>query len=207
MSEMLSAAIEGFLLGSSLIIAIGAQNAFVLRQGLVGREVGAVVAVCILSDAVLISLGAAGVGGLVNASSGLFGAIAIAGALFLAWYGVGAFRRALRPGRLVAAEEVPSGRAAVTTALLLTWANPHVYLDTVVMLGGISGRYALSPRVLFALGAMSASCAWFLALGYGARLLQPVFAKPTAWRILDGLIALVMWSIALGLLVEGLGSV
>ena len=204
MLDYVNAALEGFFLGASLIIAIGAQNAFVLRQGLVARHVGPVVAICALSDAILISLGAAGMGSLVNASAGLFVGLAFAGAAFLAWYGIGAARRMLTPSILEAGGgDGLSLRAAVTTVLLLTWANPHVYLDTVVLLGGVSGRYAPTPRLAFAGGAMLASLVWFTLLGYGARLLQPVFRSPLAWRVLDGIIAVVMLSIAGRLALEG----
>lgn len=200
----LAAAAEGFLLGAGLIIAIGAQNAFVLRQGLAGRHVGPVVAICAVSDALLILAGVSGVGSLVNASSGLIAFLAFAGASFLAWHGLSALRRAWRPGTL----ETDGGaagtrRAAIATVLALTFANPHVYLDTVVLLGGISGRYPVDARVFFAVGAMTASLAWFAALGYGARLLQPVFRRPAAWRVLDGIIAVVMSGIALQLALEG----
>lgn len=204
MPAVFSAAVEGFLLGASLIVAIGAQNAFVLRQGLAARHVGPVVAICALSDAVLILAGSAGVGTLVNASSMLFCLLAFAGAAFLAWYGWGAARRALRPGALVAGGGgAGTLRVAVMTVLALTWANPHVYLDTVVLLGGVSGRYPADTRTFFAGGAMLASVIWFTTLGYGARLLQPVFARPAAWRVLDAVIALVMLSLAAKLALEG----
>lgn len=204
MPATLSAALEGFLLGASLIIAIGAQNAFVLRQGLAGRHVGPVVAICALSDALLIIAGAAGIGSLVNASSGLFALLAFGGAAFLAWYGVSAARRALKPGALDAGGGAAGTlRSAVVTVLALTWANPHVYLDTVVLLGGVSGRYPIDTRLFFALGAMTASLVWFTALGYGARLLQPLFARPAAWRVLDAVIAIVMLSLSARLAIEG----
>jgi L-lysine exporter family protein LysE/ArgO len=198
------ALLEGLALGASLIIAIGPQNAFVLRQGLVRRHVGPIVAICALSDAGLILAGAAGVGSLVNASSGIFIVLALGGAAFLAWYGIGAVRRALAPSSL----QTDSGaggslRQAIMTVLALTWLNPHVYLDTVVLLGGISGRYPLEIRAFFACGAMLASVVWFAALGYGARLLAPIFRRPLAWRILDSVIALVMFAIAFRLIVEG----
>jgi L-lysine exporter family protein LysE/ArgO len=205
MSVYIAAAVQGFLFGASLIIAIGAQNAFVLRQGLVARHVGPVVAVCALSDAVLISLGAAGMGSLVMASERLFIVLVFAGAAFLVWYGFKAARRMLAPSSLAAAEAATGGLGAtLLTVALLTWANPHVYLDTVVLLGGVSGLYPPAPRVAFALGAMLASLTWFTSLGYGARLLQPVFRKPVAWRVLDGLISIVMLGIAAELVVEGL---
>ncbi|ODN72007.1 LysE/ArgO family amino acid transporter [Methylobrevis pamukkalensis] len=203
----LSAAVEGFGLGASLIIAIGAQNAFVLRQGLVKSHVGPLVAFCALSDAALIALGAAGMGTLVNASGRLFAVLAFAGMAMLGWYGIAAARRVFAPGGLEAARGGPMTLAkALTTAAILTWANPHVYIDTVVLLGGISGRYPVDARLYFAGGAMLASVVWFSALGYGARLLAPVFERPLAWRILDAGIALVMLSIAAGLGLEGIAA-
>ncbi|MDI1480367.1 LysE/ArgO family amino acid transporter [Polyangium sp. y55x31] len=203
-SKAVVALLEGLALGASLIIAIGPQNAFVLRQGLVRRHIGPIVAICALSDAGLILVGAAGVGSLVNASSGVFTVLALGGAAFLTWYGISAMRRALAPSSLQTDNEAGGSlRQAVMTVLALTWLNPHVYLDTVVLLGGISGRYPLETRVFFACGAMLASLVWFAALGYGARLLAPIFRRPLAWRILDSLIALVMFTIAARLLIEG----
>ncbi|MDI1431390.1 LysE/ArgO family amino acid transporter [Polyangium sorediatum] len=203
-SKAVIALLEGLALGASLIIAIGPQNAFVLRQGLVRRHVGPIVAICAFSDASLILAGAAGVGSLVNASSGIFTVLAFGGAAFLAWYGLSAVRRALSPSSLESGSGAGgSARQAITTVLALTWLNPHVYLDTVVLLGGISGRYPLETRAFFAGGAMLASLLWFTALGYGARLLAPVFQRPLAWKVLDSLIALVMFGISARLLVEG----
>lgn len=194
---------RGFALGASLIIAIGAQNAFVLRQGLLRRHVFPVTVFCAASDALLITLGAAGFGSLVAASPILLAVVGLGGAAFLGAYGVHAFRRALRPGALspLEAPAAPFLRTMITVAAL-TFLNPHVYLDTVMLLGGIAGRYAVADRVWFAGGAMAASVVWFLGLGYGARLLAPVFARPSAWRVLDVIIGLVMWSIALGLLID-----
>lgn len=198
------ALIEGLALGASLIIAIGPQNAFVLRQGLARRHVGPIVAICAFSDAALILASAAGVGSLVNASSVLFTALALGGAAFLGWYGLSAARRALSPSSLGADGDAGGSlRQTLTTVLALTWLNPHVYLDTVVLLGGISGRYPIETRAFFAGGAMLASLVWFTALGYGARLLSPVFRRPLAWRVLDSGIALVMFAIAARLLIEG----
>jgi L-lysine exporter family protein LysE/ArgO len=198
-----SAAIEGFLLGAGLIIAIGAQNAFVLRQGLKREHVFAVATVCWLSDALLIALGVAGVGGLVKASPGVLTLVTIAGVAFLAAYGAIAFLRALRPGRLEASASRRQGLGAtLLTALALTFLNPHVYLDTVVLIGGLSARHEGAAAVAFATGAALASAVWFYGLGFGARLLAPLLARPAAWRILDLGIAIVMWGIAIGLAVE-----
>jgi len=194
---------RGFALGASLIIAIGAQNAFVLRQGLLRRHVFPVTIFCAASDASLITLGAAGFGSLVAASPILLAIVGLGGAAFLGTYGVHAFRRALRPAALSPLDAPATSllRTMVTVAAL-TFLNPHVYLDTVMLLGGIAGRYAAADRVWFAGGAMFASLVWFLGLGFGARLLAPVFARPAAWRVLDVIIGLVMWSIALGLLID-----
>jgi L-lysine exporter family protein LysE/ArgO len=198
----LLAAAAGFGLGLSLIVAIGAQNAFVLRQGLRGAHVGAVVAVCIVSDAALIVAGIAGVGALLTRVSWLIGTIRIIGAGFLLVYGVLAARRALRPGVLAPDEQPsdPSLAAVVGTCLALTWLNPHVYLDTVLLLGSIASTHG-SQRWSFGAGAAVASAVWFLLLGYGARLLRPVFARPVAWRVLDAVIAVVMIAIAASLVI------
>ncbi|WP_291038863.1 LysE/ArgO family amino acid transporter [Herbiconiux sp.] len=280
------AALAGLGFGLSLIIAIGAQNAFVLRQGLLRQHVLAVVAVCAISDVVLIGLGVSGIGVLVERLPALLVAARIGGAVFLVVYGLLAARRALRPGaaltpdltapdlaapdltapdlgapdlaapdlaapgtsapgitvpapttsrEVVAPAEAaagdpgdigtggaptgspstttstvaPTGRrtsratggllAAILTALALTWLNPHVYLDTVVLLGSIASTHGDS-RWIFGAGAALGSIIWFTALGYGARLLRPVFAKPVAWRVLDGIIAVMMIAIAASLL-------
>ncbi len=195
------AALAGLGFGLSLIVAIGAQNAFVLRQGLLRRHVLAVVAVCALSDVALIALGIAGAGLVFEAVPWLTTAVRIAGAAFLLGYAVLAARRALRPATLTAGEQrsSPGLAATVLTCLALTWLNPHVYLDTVVLLGTVANTHGDS-RWLFGAGAALGSILWFSALGYGARLLQPVFARPLAWRILDGVIALVMTAIAVSLM-------
>ncbi|MCX6465047.1 MAG: LysE/ArgO family amino acid transporter [Pseudonocardiales bacterium] len=194
----LTATLSGFALGLSLIVAIGAQNAFLLRQGLAGRHVAPVAAVCVLSDAVLIVAGVAGAGVLVSRFPAAVTAVRLGGAAFLLVYAVLAARRALRPGVLVPGSAAAGPAAAVATALALTWLNPHVYLDTVVLLGGLSGTWG-GARWWFAAGAVVASTVWFLVLGYGAGLLRPVFARPGAWRVLDGSIALVMGALAVGL--------
>jgi L-lysine exporter family protein LysE/ArgO len=188
---------QGFLLGLSLILAIGAQNAFVLRQGLLRQHVLAVCLVCALSDAVLIAAGVVGFGALLERLPGLPRAMAWSGAAFLFWYGAARFRAALRPDALRAAEEeAPSFRAAIATALAFTWFNPHVYLDTVVLLGGIAVGFAGAARAAFAAGAMAASFLFFFGLGYGARLLAPLFARPRAWRVLDIGVGATMWALA-----------
>jgi len=202
-SPALIASFEGFLLGAGLIIAIGSQNAFVLRQGLTGQHVFAVAAVCSLSDALLIAAGVAGLGRLVYGASALVTLITLAGAAFLVVYGAIAFRRALRPGGLVAASVGETSlTGTLTTCLALTFLNPHVYLDTVVLIGALSARYDSDVVVAFGVGAVLASIVWFFGLGYGARLLAPLFSRPAAWRILDGLIGIVMWAIAVRLVLE-----
>ena len=200
---MTAAALAGFALGLSLIVAIGAQNAFVLRQGLIGRHVLPVVLVCAVSDAALIAAGVGGLGALVQRSQALLVAITAGGALFLFLYGIFAFHRAWVGGSMTVDEEGGGTlRAALATVLALTFLNPHVYLDTVLLLGGLSARYEGTDRLAYGLGAMTASFAWFAALGYGTRLLVPVFARPAAWRALDVGIGIVMWLIALKLVGE-----
>lgn len=198
---MLTPLLAGLALGLSLIVAIGAQNAFVLRQGLRREHVLAVVIICALSDAVLIALGTWGIGALIEEAEWLLVSVRIAGAAFLAWYGIRSAIHAVRPNTL---STDPVGapvsiRTAVLTALALTWLNPHVYLDTVILLGSISATYG-GGQWWFGLGAALGSVAWFTALGFGSRMLRPVFAKPRAWRILDGSIAVVMIGIAASLL-------
>jgi L-lysine exporter family protein LysE/ArgO len=206
MDSALGGAIEGFLLGGSLIIAIGAQNAFVLRQGLQRRHVFAVATVCAVSDAILIAAGVAGLGALVRANPKVLTAIALIGAAFLLAYGAVAARRAFRPGALLPAEAADQSLAAALSACLaLTFLNPHVYLDTVVLIGGLSARHAWPASVAFGAGAALSSAVWFYGLAYGARLMAPLFARPVAWRVLDAIITLVMWGIAARLVGEALG--
>lgn len=200
MPAFLASALAGLGLGLSLIVAIGAQNAFVLRQGLRREHVFAVVGICALSDAVLIALGVGGLGVLIQQAGWLLLVVRLAGAAFLAWYGIRSALRAFRPSTL---DTDPAGspislRTAIVTVLALTWLNPHVYLDTVLLLGSIGGTHG-DTRWWFAAGAALGSVIWFTALGYGSRMLRPLFAKPVAWRILDGLIAIVMIAIAVSL--------
>ena len=184
--------------GLALIIAIGAQNAFVLRQGIRGEHVGLVVAVCALSDIVLIAAGILGIGAVITAVPGVVVTIRLAGAAFLLGYAVLAARRAIRPGSLREGTQQGrlSKRAALATVLALTWLNPHVYLDTVLLLGTLANGHG-SLRWWFGVGAAAGSLFWFSALGWGARLLRPVFAKPGAWRVLDAVIAAVMLMLGL----------
>ena len=197
---MLVAAANGFLLGASLIIAIGAQNAFVLRQGLVRSHVFSICLTCALSDAVLIALGIGGLGTLVADSPPMIAAVTIAGAVFLFVYGLLAFARAYRTGGLVAAAYKPAGLAAAMAACLaFTFLNPHVYLDTVVLIGALSASYAGAARLAFGAGAALASFVWFFGLGYGARRLAPIFAARRSWQVLDIAIGAIMWGLAAGL--------
>lgn len=187
-------------MGGGLIVAIGAQNAFILRQGLLRSHVFVLCLVCAVADAALIALGVAGMGALVQRNPDLLLAVRIAGAAFLLAYAALAARRALRPETL-RAEGGPLGlRAALLTALAFTFLNPHVYLDTVVLVGGIAANHPPDARPVFAAGAMLASFAWFFSLGYGARWLAPLFARPAAWRVLDAGIAVVMAWLAASLL-------
>ena len=196
---MFTAAWSGFLLGLSLIVAIGAQNLFVLRQGLAREHVRLVVVVCALSDAVLILAGVAGMGALVTAHPDLLQVLRWGGAAFLVAYGLMALRRAAQgeAARVGGAGE-RSAMVALSTCLALTWLNPHVYLDTVVLLGSIASSHG-GDRWWFAVGAMLGSVVWFTGLGYGARVLAPLFARATAWRVLDLVVALVMFAIAASL--------
>ena len=201
LSPNFAAGVSGFLLGASLIIAIGAQNAFILRQGLLRRHVFVLCLICALSDAVLIAAGVGGFGALVAASDTAIRLVTWAGAAFLTVYGLIALRRAWKPEAMhVARKDGASLASAVAACLSFTFLNPHVYLDTVVLLGGISGGYEGLARLSFGIGAVGASFAWFFALGYGARLLEPLFARPAAWRVLDILIAGVMFALAFNLL-------
>ena len=195
---MLTSALAGFAASAVLIIAIGAQNAFVLRQGLRREHVLAVVLVCALSDLALILAGIGGLGALITAQPGAVAAIRWVGAAFLVTYAVLAARRALRPSGLNPTDRAPATlRATLLTCLALTYLNPHVYLDTVLLLGSVAQQHA--HRWLFGLGAAVASLTWFAALGAGAHRLAPLLSRPAAWRVLDALIALVMLGIAAGL--------
>ncbi len=198
-SASLPAALSGLGFGLSLIVAIGAQNLYVLRQGLRREHVGAVVAVCAASDAVLIPAGVAGAGALAEAVPWLGAAMRWGGAAFLLSYGALAARRALRAtGDALRPDDAGLRTGLVTvvgTAAALTWLNPHVYLDTLVLMGSVAAGHG-AARWWFAVGAVLASVAWFTALGYGARLLRPVFARPVAWRVLDAGVAVVMTVIA-----------
>lgn len=192
----------GFLTTMALIAAIGAQNAFVLRQGIRGEHVVPVIAVCTVSDLILIAAGIAGVGALITAHPDAVTVAKFGGALFLIGYGVLAARRAWRPSTLNPSERSPARLAEVLiTCLALTWLNPHVYLDTVVLLGTLANEHQ-QQRWLFGAGAVAASTIWFTGLGLGARRMAGLFATPSTWRILDGVIAVTMVALGVGLAVS-----
>ncbi|KNH04854.1 Transporter, LysE family [Candidatus Burkholderia brachyanthoides] len=201
MTRAWSGFLSGAGLGASLIVAIGAQNAFVLRQGLKRRHVGIVVAICAAIDVTLIALGVGGMGALIQRAPVLLEVIRWFGAAFVFLYGVWAFLAAWRgPGHLNASEQdSQTALSAATTVLALSLLNPHVYLDTVVLLGGIGAQRRWPDNAWFAAGAMCASIVWFTALGYGARLLEPWFEKDVSWRVLDMIVGCVMWWIAASL--------
>lgn len=198
---MTSDLIAGFLTGAALIVAIGAQNAFVLRQGLLGRHVLPLVSICAGADALLIAAGVAGLGALIEAWPGVMTASRYGGAAFLFAYGASAMRRAGAANRLEAGEAGGGTLgAALGTCLAFTFLNPHVYLDTVILIGSLAGQRGETGRWVYGAGAASASVAWFCLLGFGARLLAPVFANPRAWRTFDLLVAATMFALGAGLL-------
>lgn len=198
---MLASFIPGFLLSLSLILAIGAQNAFVLRQGLRGGHIFWVCVFCGASDTILIAAGVTGFGTLATKVPWFEPVMRYGGAAFLVWYGLQNFRNAWRGGEVLeaAAGNGAGLRATLLTLLGLTWLNPHVYLDTLILIGSVSSQY--SDRVAFGAGAALASVIFFFILGYGARLLAPIFARPRSWQVLDVIIGSTMWTIAAKLLV------
>ncbi len=201
---MITPLIQGFSLGASLIIAIGSQNAFVLRQGLRKEHVFTICTICFLCDALLILLGVGGFGSFVASSQKLMLIARWGGAIFLFFYGVRSFLAAFKSETLIAddSQSVAQGLAwAVATTFALTLLNPHVYLDTVILLGSIAGQLPERERAAFAIGAVCASMLWFYGLGYGSRILAPLFRKQIAWKVLDVAIGGVMWLIAGSLLV------
>ncbi|SDW65748.1 L-lysine exporter family protein LysE/ArgO [Ruegeria halocynthiae] len=198
---MFPSMIAGFALSFSLILAIGAQNAFVLRQGLRREHVFALCLTCAISDAILIGAGVAGFGTLAQAAPWFETVMRYGGAVFLTWYALRSFWTAWQGGSVMEADagQRSSLKAAMLTVLAFTWLNPHVYLDTVVLIGSISAQY--SDRLGFAIGAMTSSFVFFFSLGYGARILSPIFARPRAWQILDVVVGIVMMAIALKLVI------
>ncbi len=199
---MNSPLIVGFLASFTLIAAIGAQNAFVLRQGIRREHVLPVVAMCTVSDVALIAAGIAGVGALINAHPSAVTVAKFGGALFLFGYGLLAARRAWRPSSLMPSDAAPARLAEVlVTCAAMTFLNPHVYLDTVVLLGALANEHQ-DGRWLFGVGAVTASAVWFVSLGLGARRLAGLFASPMTWRILDGLIAATMIGLGVAMIVS-----
>lgn len=203
---MLTAALTGYGTAFSLILAIGAQNAFVLRQGLLRAHVFALCLFCALSDAVLIVIGVAGFGVVVQAAPLLPLIMALAGAAFLLIYGALRFRAAIAGDYALVLEGGGAGLwRTLATGAALTWLNPHVYLDTLALIGAVSTRFGPTPeKAVFAVSATAASFSFFFALGYGARLLAPIMRSPRAWRLLDVIIGLVMWAIAASLIADAL---
>jgi len=192
--------VQGFALSAGLIVAIGAQNVFVLTQGARRHRPWLVAAVCTACDALLIAAGVGGVGAVASGSPGVSGALGLAGAAFLAVYGLRALKSALRGASMGLDEsaERPGARAIVLMALGVSLLNPHALLDTVVLIGGLASRLDASSRLAFGLGAVSASACWFFSLSLGGRALAPVLRKPAAWRALDALVCLTMWMLAVG---------
>lgn len=190
------ALIPGFLTGLSLIVAIGAQNAFVIRQGLLRSHVLLVVAVCSLSDALLIFLGTGGLGEIVKANEGLLTFIRWFGVIYLTWFGIRSLRSAFKENQLLASGAAErSWKKILVTVLALTYLNPHVYLDTVIFVGSIANQFK-EDRWFFAIGASIASFIWFTSIGFGAQAASKVMSKPIFWRIFDTFVAIVMFSIA-----------
>ncbi len=201
---MLLVSTTGMVTGLALIVAIGAQNAFVLRQGLLHAHVGVVVAICTVSDLVLILTGVAGIGTIVEQAPAALEVVRWLGVAFLGWYGVASLRRAVRPDALRAAERGATGRrTAVVTALALTWLNPHVYLDTVLMLGSIANQHGPVGRWWFGGGAALGSLLWFVGLGAGAHRASGLLASARAWQVLDVVIGVTMLGIAAMLALRG----
>jgi L-lysine exporter family protein LysE/ArgO len=198
--------LAGLSISGSLIAAIGAQNAFVLRQGLTGLHVALVVTVCVLLDVALMTVGVSGVATSLGRRPWALEGLALAGACFLAWYGFGAARRAWLGASLLSAsgDAAGSARRAFLQTLSVSLLNPHVYLDTVLLVGSVGAQQPSALRPAFIAGACTASLGWFVSLGFGARMLAPVFARAAAWRALDALVALIMWTVAITLALKAL---
>lgn len=201
MTNLIPTFLTGFAMSAALIVAIGAQNLFVLRQGLKREHVGPIVLLCGSVDALLIAAGVGGVGALLGAMPQLTMALTIGGALFLGWYGVKAFQRMMAPEAMSVSDQgsVTLGRALAATAAF-TFLNPHVYLDTVLLMGAAGAAQPMALRPVFVAGAACASFSWFTALGYGARMLTPLFARPAAWRVLDAIVGATMLTLAASLI-------
>lgn len=204
-----SAFVTGLTLTATLIVAIGAQNAFVLRQGLKREHVCAVVAFCICADAILLSLGVAGMGRMLSDSAWTSLTLSLAGAAFLIGYAIRAFKNAAAPqaGALVLGPSSLSLRAALTQLAAFTFLNPHVYIDTVLLIGTVGAEHPEHARAWFVGGALAASATWFCALGFGARWLTPIFSRPRAWRILDAAVGVMMLTLGTSLGLQGLRTI
>lgn len=184
-------------MSAALIMAIGAQNLFVLKQGLKREHVGPIVLFCGCVDAILIAAGVAGVGAILGAMPQLITALTVGGAMFLTWYGLQAFRRMMRSEAMsVTTQGGISLSRALGAAAAFTLLNPHVYLDTVLLMGAAGSTHAPELRPIFVAGAATASITWFATLGYGARILTPLFSRPRSWKILDAIVATVMLTLA-----------
>ncbi len=200
---MISTITQGFFVSFGLIVAIGAQNAFVLKQGLLKQHIFWVCLVCLACDIILMSVGVLGLGSLISQSKTTTLILAIFGAIFLLWYGFCAFRSAYHGNTNLLVNDTSdktSLKQTIATTLALTLLNPHVYLDTIVLVGSIASPLSDTQKYYFLIGAFGASAIWFFSLGYGSRLLSVLFAKPSTWRILDTLIGVFMWLIAFGLM-------
>jgi L-lysine exporter family protein LysE/ArgO len=196
--------LAGLFISFSLMVAIGAQNAFVLRQGITGVHVALVVTVCVLLDVILMAAGVGGVAASLAHRPWALEVLALAGACFLGWYGFGAARRAWSGVSLLSASggAAQSARRALLQTLAVSLLNPHVYLDTVLLVGSVGAQQPSGLRPAFLAGACTASLGWFTSLGFGARMMAPVFARPAAWRALDALVALIMWTVAMTLVLK-----
>lgn len=200
---MIAPFIKGFATGGGLIVAIGAQNAFVLSQGVRRNHHLAIALICIICDALLISAGVAGFGKAVSASPTLSQLATWAGAAFLFFYGLRSMRSALRGGRLETSDKmVRTLRAAIITTLAVTLLNPHVYLDTIILMGSVSSQLHGDSRLFFGVGAVTASTLWFISLSLGGQMLAPLFKKQISWRILDTMVCATMWTVAVTLLLH-----
>lgn len=204
---MIAPFFQGFGTGGGLIVAIGAQNAFVLSQGVRGNHYVIIALICIFCDAVFITAGVAGFGAAVSTNPSLSQWVTWGGAGFLFFYGWGSFRSAVRGGSLDSSDRaVRSLKAAIITTLAVTLLNPHFYLDTVILLGSVSSKFHGENRLFFWAGAVSASTLWFVCLSLGGRMLAPMFKKQISWRILDSLVCATMWAIAVSLMMRGISS-
>lgn len=201
---MITPFFQGFGTGGALIAAIGAQNAFVLSQGVRRNHHLIVALICIVCDAIFITAGVAGFGTVVSNSPTLSQLVAWCGAGFLFFYGLGSLRSALRGGRMDANKQaLRTLRAAIITTLAVTLLNPHFYLDTVILLGSVSSQFKGESRLYFWIGAISASTLWFISLSLGGQMLAPLFRKSISWRILDSMVCATMWTIAVSLIIHG----